>query len=53
MDEELSDYLKKFKAYENTDDETKYSLYVHGYWLPHLQQLVDRGVLKKGKETKL
>jgi len=33
------------KSYENNWE--KYSLYVHGFWLPYLQLLMDKGTLKQ------
>ena len=37
MDLELSKYMNTCKQYENDRDATKYSKYVHGYWIPYLQ----------------
>ena len=38
MDGELKAYYEKCKSYENDEDLSKYSLYVHGHWLPYLQR---------------
>ena len=48
MQRELRDYLEKCQSYEN--DWVKYSYYVHGYWLPYVQDLVEKGLLVNGKE---
>ena len=46
---ELQEYFEKCQTFEN--DWVKYSFYVHGYWLPYLQNLVGEGLLVKGKEV--
>ena len=48
---ELEAYMKECKSYEN--DSTKYSLYVHGWWLPHLEKMKKEGLLKEGKSEEL
>ena len=38
--------------YESKFDEcNKYSIYVHGAWLPYLQEQKEKGLLKEGKMT--
>ena len=37
-DAKLSAFYAKCKIYENHKDPSKYSLFVHGHWLPHLQR---------------
>ena len=34
---------------EKDKDPSKFSLYVHGHWLPYLQRLEEEGLLVKGK----
>ena len=41
---ELQKYTKRCKNCE--DDAGKYTLYIQGYWLPDLQLLEEKGVLK-------
>ena len=49
MNKELKQYKEKCKTYEMNSD--KYSHYIHGYWLPNLEQLQNKGVLEQGKIT--
>ena len=35
MKQQMKQYMEKCESYEN--DYAKFSLYVHGYWLPHLR----------------
>ena len=49
MKQQMMQYMEKCESFEN--DYSKFSLYVHGYWLPHLQQLVEQGLLKQGTTT--
>jgi len=46
-EEELRQYMQKCEKYEY--DYKKYSLYIHGYWLPYLKQAKESGLLKQGK----
>ena len=51
MDERLRAYDEMCQSYEYDKDPSKYSLYLHGHWLPYLQRLEEEGVLKKGKAS--
>ena len=42
---ELRAYIQKCKSCENDSDPSKFSLYVHGYWLPCLLILEQKGLL--------
>ena len=41
--------MKKYKAYEK--NQAKYSLYVHGYFIPWLEQQRRDGKLEKGENS--
>ena len=47
MNDRIEQYMSKCKAYEN--DQYKYSLYVHGYFLVWLDQQKKEGKLKQSK----
>ena len=44
----LSEYMEKCKNLEK-DDVSQFRLYVHGYWIPWLQEQRELGLLKQGK----
>jgi len=48
-DYELEAYMSDCKSYEN--DWTKFSMYIHGYWIPFLQKEKEEGRLKEGTVT--
>ena len=47
MHKEVEEYMDICKSYEN--DYKMYSLYVHGYWLPYVEQQKAKGLLKEGR----
>ena len=47
MENALADYSQKCESLESIGE--KYSHYVHGYFIPWLQQQREAGLLKKGK----
>ena len=47
MDNELTRYMEECKKYENSNN--NYSTYVHGYFLPWLQQQRDAGNIVESK----
>ena len=47
MDNELDRYMQECKKYENSN--YNYSMYVHGYFIPWLQQQRETGNIVKGK----
>ena len=51
MKAEFKQYMDKCESYEN--DYRNYTLYIYGYWIPYLQQQIEKGHLKKGKEILL
>ena len=40
-------YMNNCKKLEDNDE--KFSIYIHGFWLPHLEQLKEQGLLKEGR----
>ena len=44
---EVENYMRRCKGLENNP--RQYSLYLHGYWLPWLEQLRNAHILKQGK----
>ena len=49
MVKELQDYMQMCESYQ--DGIGKYSLYIRGFWIPHLKQQEEMGNLEKGKEA--
>ena len=47
MDAEITKYMQECKTYER--DFRRYSIYIHGYWLPWLEMQRVAGKIKKGK----
>ena len=45
--QELVDYMQTCKNYE--EDAVEYSRYVHGYWLPELQEHVYNNMKVRGR----
>ena len=53
MNTEGRAYMERCKNFEYDYDESKYSLYVYGYWIPYLLHLIEKGLLKQGKANDL
>ena len=49
MKEAVASYLEKYRKLE--EDFRNYTLYVHGYWLPQLDEQRELDIIKKGMKT--
>ena len=49
MNEAVASYMEKYRKLE--EDFRNYTLYVHGYWLPWLEEQRKLGIIKKGMKT--